>query len=279
MYLRIALVLTSLFFFTECSKEEALYTPIEKEDPYKLYKEALEAFEKRDFFYASKKFSEAELRSQEVKLAAKSSIMASFSLYGINFYQQALDNLNRYLKTYPSDKNIQYAHYLIAIIYFEQIEDEKKDTEPLIKARNQINFYLKNFPNSVYAVDLNFKKDLIQNQLAAKELYVARYYISVQKWVPAIKRLKNIVENYEKTIFVEEALHRLVEIYYRIGLIEESENYAKILGYNYNSSEWFEKSYKIFNKDYQTKKNKMKVIKKIEENKNYWKKIIEKIKN
>ena len=279
MYLRIALVLTSLFFFTECSKEEALYTPIEKEDPYKLYKEALEAFEKRDFFYASKKFSEAELRSQEVKLAAKSSIMASFSLYGINFYQQALDNLNRYLKTYPSDKNIQYAHYLIAIIYFEQIEDEKKDTEPLIKARNQINFYLKNFPNSVYAVDLNFKKDLIQNQLAAKELYVARYYISVQKWVPAIKRLKNIVEDYEKTIFVEEALHRLVEIYYRIGLIEESENYAKILGYNYNSSEWFEKSYKIFNKDYQTKKNKMKVIKKIEENKNYWKKIIEKIKN
>ena len=279
MYLRIALVLTSLFFFTECSKEEALYTPIEKEDPYKLYKEALEAFEKRDFFYASKKFSEAELRSQEVKLAAKSSIMASFSLYGINFYQQALDNLNRYLKTYPSDKNIQYAHYLIAIIYFEQIEDEKKDTEPLIKARNQINFYLKNFPNSVYAVDLNFKKDLIQNQLAAKELYVARYYISVQKWVPAIKRLKNIVENYEKTIFVEEALHRLVEIYYRIGLIEESENYAKILGYNYNSSEWFEKSYNIFNKDYQTKKNKMKVIKKIEENKNYWKKIIEKIKN
>ena len=125
MYLRIALVLTS-YFFTECSKEEALYTPIEKEDPYKLYKEALEAFEKRDFFYASKKFSEAELRSQEVKLAAKSSIMASFSLYGINFYQQALDNLNRYLKTYPSDKNIQYAHYLIAIIYFEQIEDEKK---------------------------------------------------------------------------------------------------------------------------------------------------------
>ena len=180
--------------------------------------------------------------------------MSSFSLYGINFYDQALNNLESYLKRYPLDKNIVYAHYLISIIYFEQITDEKKDLEPLLKAENQINFFLKKYPNTDYAIDLRFKKDLIQNQLAAKELFVARYYISLQKWVPAINRLKNIINKYDKTIFVEEALHRLVEIHFHIGLEKEAESYAKILGYNYNSSKWFEQSYLILNKDYKIQK-------------------------
>ncbi len=135
-------------------------------------------------------------------------------------------------------------------------------------------FFLKKFPNSDYAIDLKFKKDLIQNQLAAKELYVAKYYISIQKWVPAINRLRKIIENYEKTIFVEEALHRLVEINYYLGLEEEAKKYAKILGYNYNSSEWFEQSYKVFNKNYKIKDRKDKVKK----DSNFFKKILNKIK-
>ena len=249
-------ILISLIVLS-CSKDKkVVYQQSEKLDPFTIYKEGLEAFEINDFFYASKKFSEAELNFENVDFAAKSAIMSSFSLYGINFYTDALENLERYLKKYPSDKFVIYAHYLIAIIYFEQISDEKKDLEPLIKANNKIDFFIKTYPNSEYAIDLKFKKDLIQNQLAAKELFVARFYISTKKWVPAINRLKTIVNDYDQTIFIEEALHRLVEINYHLGLEDEANKYAKILGYNYNSSEWFEQSYKILNKDYKIKKNK-----------------------
>ena len=209
--------------------------------------------------YKVKKFSEAELNFDIVEFAAKSAIMSSYALYGINFYSEAFDNLKRYLKKYPGDKNVIYAHYLIAIIHYEQISDEKKDLKPLIDANKKIDFFLKEYPDSDYAMDLRFKKDLIINQLAAKELFIAKHYIKTQKWIPAINRLKTIVTDYEKTVFVEEALHRLVEIYYYLGLEDEAKKYATILGYNYNSSEWFKQSYKVLNKDYKiTKKTKAK---------------------
>ena len=252
MILRLTLAIIISFFAFSCSKDKKIvYEPSKKVDAYAIYKEGMRAFEVNDYFYASKKFSEAELNFENVDLAAKSAIMSSFSLYGINFYTEALENLNRYLKKYPADRNVIYAHYLIAIIYFEQISDEKKDLEPLLKANNKIDFFLTSYPNTEYAMDLRFKKDLIQNQLAAKELFVARFYISVKKWVPAINRLKVIVKDYDQTIFIEEALHRLVEINFHLGLEEEAKKYANILGYNYNSSEWFEQSYKILNKDYE----------------------------
>lgn len=277
MILRILFIFLLAVNLYSCSKkEEIVYEPQKQVNPYSLYKEGMDAFEINDFFYASKKFSEAEIKFSNMDLAAKSAIMSAYSLYGINFYDEALDNLERYLKIYPADKNIVYAHFLIAVIYFEQISDEKKDLEPLIKAQEKINFFLKNYPNSDYATDLEFKKNFIENQLAAKELFIARYYMSLKKWVPAIKRLKNIVEKYENTIFIEEALHRLVEIYYKIGLEKESETYAKILGYNYNSSEWFEMSYKFFNKDYVIKKKSNQ--KKKEERDGIIEKIINKIK-
>ena len=261
-----------------CSKKEAeVYKTTEKSNPYSLYAEGLKAFDKNDFFFANKKFSEAELRFNNVELAAKSAIMASFSLYGINFYTEAVENLERYLKTYPADKNVIYAHYLLASIYFEQISDEKKDLKPLLNAKEKIDFFLTEYPNTDYAIDLKFKKDLIQNQLAAKELYIAKYYISTQKWVPAIKRLKIIIKEYDKTIFVEEALHRLVEIHYHLGLENEANKFASILGYNYNSSEWYKQSYKVLNKDYEIDNFKMKEKNKLQKNKNFLKKIIEMI--
>ena len=224
-----------------------------------------------DFFNASKKFSEAEINFEEIELAAKSAIMTSFSLYGINFYNEALENLERFIKTYPANKNIIYAEYLKAIIFFEQMSDEKKDLKPLLDAKKQIEYFLKKYPDTDYATDLKFKKDLINNQLAAKEIFVARYYISVQKWIPAINRLKIIVTKYDKTIFIEEALHRLVEINHYLGLEQEAKKYASILGYNYNMSEWFKKSYKVINEDYVVdqiknnarKKEKESIIKKI----------------
>ena len=200
--------------------------------------------------------------------------MSSFCLYSLNFFDEAEESLNRYLKNYPADKNVIYANYLLAIIYFEQIGEEKYDLKPLLEAEKKIDFFLKKYPNSEYAIDLNFKKDLVENQFAAKELHIAKYYISVQKWVPAINRLKTIVNDYDKTIFIEEALHRLVEIHYHIGLKEEAKKYASILGYNYNSSEWFEESYKLLNKDYV----KMLKEKKKDDNRKLFMKIIDKIK-
>ena len=274
MLLRIYFTLFLLFLLNSCSKDKVeIYKPTEEINPYVIYDEAYEAFKKREFFYAEKKFSQAELQFTDVDFAAKSAIMSSFCFYSINFYDQAIDNLNRYIKTYPADKNIIYAHYLTAIIYFEKITDEKKDLDPLLKADAQIDFFINKYPNSDYAIDLKFKKDLIRNQLAAKELFVAKYYISIQKWASAIKRLKNIVNDYNTTIFIEEALHRLVEIHYHIGLEDEAKNYAKILGYNYNTSEWFEQSYKILNKDYKIQKKE-----KIEDkDENLLKRVIKKI--
>ena len=278
MFFRLVLILGIIFTLFSCSKEKEVYEPTKKVNPYVLYEEGLEAFDRNDFFFASKKFSEAELNFEKVELAAKSSIMSSFSLYGINFYDDAIENLKRYLKNYPSDKNVIYAHYLLAIIYFEQISDEKKDLKPLLLADEKIDFFIKNYPDTDYSIDLKFKKDLIQNQLAAKELFVAKYYITTKKWVPAIKRLKIIVEKYDQTVFIEEALHRLVEIHYHLGIEKEAKYYANILGYNYNSSEWFEQSYKVLNKDYKIKNKRLDKAEITNKEKNFFKKIIEMIK-
>ena len=278
MFFRVALLIIIVFTLLSCSKnKKVLYEPTSKVDPYIIYNEAMESLNKNDFYFANKKFTQAELNFKNVNLAAKAAIMSSFCLYSINFYDEAVENLNRFLKLYPADKNIIYAHYLIAIIYFEQISDEKKDLKPLLNADEKIDFFIKKYPETDYSLDLKFKKDLIQNQLAAKEAYIARYYISVQKWVPAINRLKLILEKYDETVFVEEALFRLVEIHYYLGLDDEAKSYAKILGYNYNSSEWFAKSYKILNKDYNLKKDFYTKKTKIE-NKSFLNKIIDKIK-
>ena len=142
---KLFLIIILSFLVLSCSKEYAAYEPIKKESPYVLYKEGLDAFERNDYFFASKKFSQAELNFDNIELAAKSAIMSSFSLYGINFYNEAEESLQRYLKTYPGDKNVVYAHYLLAIIYYEQISDEKKDINPVLNAKDKIDFFLKEF--------------------------------------------------------------------------------------------------------------------------------------
>ena len=252
MLFRLFIIILLISVLNSCAKnKDEIYQASKLADPYKLYNEGIEAFKKNDYFFSNKKFSEAELNFSNPEFAAKSAIMASYSLYGINFYSEAEENLYRFLKTYPADKNIIYANYLLAIISYEQISDETKDLKPLIKTRELIDFFINKYPESDYTIDLKYKRGLVENQLAAKELYVARYYISVEKWIPAINRLKIIIENYDTTIFVEEALHRMVEIYYYLGMENEAKKYASILGYNYNSSEWFKKTYKVFDKNYE----------------------------
>jgi len=230
--------------------EQAIKPPTTNEEAIKIYQEGLDGMLEGNFLYASRKFSEAEGMLPQIDWASKSALMSSYCLYNINFYQEAVLNLERFIRIYPASPYISYAHYLIAISYYEQILDEDKDIQPLLISKKKIEIYLERFPDTDYAIDLKFKLDLIINQLAAKELLIARYYIKNEKWIPAINRLKIIVEKYDKTIFIEEALHRLVEIYYKIGLENEAKSAAALLGYNYNSSEWYERSYKILNKNY-----------------------------
>ena len=228
--------------------------PTDQEIAITIYYEAVEALMEGDAFYAAKKFREVESLMPQDKWASKASLMASFAEYSRNAYSNAIFDLERHMKHYPADKNIPYAHYLIAMCYYEQILDEKKDLKPLLKAKEKFEFVMQMYPNTDYATDARFKIDLIIDQLAAKEMSIARYYMKTKKWIPALNRLKIVVNQYDKTIFVEEALHRLVEVYYRLGLLEEAKQAAAILGYNYQSGEWYEKSYKVFNKKYEIKK-------------------------
>jgi len=255
MYQKLIFSLLIILLTISCSKKEPdLNIPADKERSFEIYQEALDAMERGDYFFASKRFSEAEPILPKIEFSAKASLMSSYCLYLINFYPEAISNLERYIDQYKADKNIAYAHYLSAIVLYEQILDEKKDINPLIKSKEKMQYFLNTFPNTEYAMDLKFKLDLINNQLAAKEMYIAKYYITTQKWIPAINRLKSIVSNYSETIFTEEALHRLVEVYYKVGLTKEAKAAASILGYNYNSSEWYKQSYKILNKTYKIAK-------------------------
>ena len=264
------LLLLTLMLFS-CSKEEKKISVIQETrqdlEMVVVYKDAYKSLNEGDPYYAAKRFLEAELLFPQSRWASRSALMASYSYYLQNYYAEALSNLERFLITYPKDENLAYAHYLIAMCYYETIEDEKRDTEPLIKAKEKFVFILKNYPNTDFALDAKFKVGLINDIIASKEMYLGRHYLKKGKWIAAINRFKFVVNQYDQTIFVEEALHRLVEINYKIGLKDESQKYANLLGYNYLSSEWYKKSYKVFNEKYDlnikktSKKEKQAVIK------------------
>ena len=246
------IVLLTIIALNSCSKEEkeiSLIKEIDQEDEMILaYKEGVKNLDEGDAFYAAKKFLEAELLYPQSDWAPRSALMASYSYYIEDYYSEAIFNLERFIKTYPKDDRMDYVHYLLGMCYYENIEGEKKDLQPLIIAKKEFNFVIDNYPNTDFALDAKFKIDLITDILASKEMYLGRHYIKKEKWIPAINRFKNILNDYDTTIYAEEALHRLVEIHYKIGLEEESKKYASLLGYNYLSSEWYKKSYKIFNK-------------------------------
>ena len=257
MKLNFILILIYIFLVS-CSNQEKEISTIKKLDQSQemvsTYKEGYEALEKGDMYFAANKFLEAELLYPQSIWAPKSALMASYSFYLQNFYSEAIMNLNRYINTYPTDKNLAYAHYLIAMCYYETIEDEKRDAAPIERAKDKFNFIIKNYSDTDFAMDASFKVELINDFLASKEMYLGRHYIKKEKWIPAINRFQYIVKDYSQTVFIEEALHRLVEINYKLGLLEESKKYANLLGYNYQSSMWYEKSYKVFNQNYKLKK-------------------------
>ena len=260
-----------IIFIVSCSKDKSKVDQVLLEQDIEAemivaYKEGMKQLEKGDALYASRKFDEAEILFPQSIWAAKASLMSAYALYSQNYYDDALFNLERHIKNYPKDKNLVYAHYLIAICYFEQLYDEKKDLKPLVEARQKFEYILKYYPNTDYAIDAKWKMGLIIDQMAAKEMYIGRYYMKTEKWIAAINRFQFVVKYYDTTVYIEEALHRLVEIYYRIGLVEEAQKIASVLGYNYGSGEWYKNSYRVFNKSYKTeqmtKKEKDSFIKK-----------------
>ena len=257
------LLITVFIFLNSCSKDEKKISIIEEKEinlqMIDAYKEGVKALEEGDVIFAAKKFNEAEILFPQSEWAPRAVLMAAYSYYSQNYYGDAIYELERFIKTYPNDQRLSYAHYLLAICYYEEVIDEKKDLGPLVKAQSEFKFIIKNYPDSDFALDSKFKLDLINDVLASKEIYLGRYYIKREKWVAALNRFKNVVDNYNTTIYIDEALHRLVEIHYRLGLIEESKKYAAVLGYNYQSSKWYKNSYAIFNKNYE---NPMKKINK-----------------
>ena len=244
------------FFLNNCAKKEKSSLVVEEDvesQMIRAFKEGYDEFIQGDALFAAKKFNEAELLFPQSSWAPKAALMAAYVYYAQDYYYDAEAELKRFIKTYPKNPDISYAHFLLAMCYYEKIVDEKKDLGPLLQAQEKFNFIIKNYSNTDYALDAEYKLDLIQDYLASKEMYIASHYMKKKKWIASINRYKTVVEQYEKTIYVEEALHRLVELYYAIGLKNESQKYASLLGYNYQSSRWYEKSYKIYNKEYKSK--------------------------
>ena len=251
-----------LIFFLNlisCTKKDEKISIVEEKSletqMIDAYNAGLEELEKNDVIYAARKFNEAELLYPQSAWASKSILMSAYAYYSQNYYERSISELERFISKYPNHKNSDYAYFLLAMNYYENIVDEKKDLEPLLLSKQKFEYIVKNYPNTDFAQDATYKIGLIQDVLASKEIYIGKYYLKRKKWVAAINRFKTVISDYETTVYVEEALHRLVETYYKIGLVEEAEKYANVLGYNYQSSEWYEQSYKIFNKEYKTAEN------------------------
>ena len=257
MQFRKIIIIFLLLILASCSSknQEISENIIKKNDleseMIEAYNEGVKALNSGDPTYASKKFNEAEMLFPQSEWAAKASLMSAYAYWSQAYYSNSIDELNRFIKLYSNDKNLDYAYYLLAICYYDSIEDEKKDLKYLLDSKKYFQIVIDKFPNTDFSLDAKYKLELINDFMAAKELYVARHYMKKQKWIAAINRLKNIMSNYETTVYIEEVLHRLVEVHYIIGLEIEAKKYAKILGYNYKTSKWYEGSYRVFNKDYE----------------------------
>jgi outer membrane protein assembly factor BamD len=264
-------LITLTIFLTSCSKEKKI-TVINETDinlqMISLYEEGYQELLNGDTLYAANKFREAELIFPQSEWAPMSSLMSAYAYYSDDYYFEAIDQIKDYMRKYPNHINNDYAHFILAMCYYENIVDEKRDLAPLLNSKKEFELIIREYPDTDFALDAKFKIELIKDRLAGKEMFIGRHYLKSKKWIPALNRFKNVLENYETTVYVEEALFRLVETNYKIGLVEESKKYANLLGYNYGSSEWYKASYKIFNQDYrydekQLKKNKQKDKKKI----------------
>ena len=246
-----------LISILSCTKKDKVSVITEKNIETQMieaFEEGYDELDKGDVLFAAKKFNEAELLYPQSIWASRAVLMSAYGYFSQGYYNYAINDLERFFVKYKNHPQTDYAYYLLALCHYNQIVDEKKDFNEILKSKKYFEFVINNYPETDYALDSKFKLELIIELIASKEMYLARYYTDREKWIPAINRFKNVVNKYETTIYVEEALHRLVELHYKIGLLDEAQKYASMLGYNYNSSQWYEASYKILNKNYESAK-------------------------
>ena len=253
-------IVLSLFIFS-CSKKEQINQSTIKEknlqsQVLETFIEGKEALDGGDVLFAAKKFTEVQVMFPQSIWAPHSNLMAAYAYYSQDYYFDATQELEIFLRKYPKHSNVDYAYYLMAICYYEQIVDEKKDLNSVVKSKEYFEIVIDQFPNTDYALDSKFKLEFVMDILASKEMYLGRYYLKKKKWIAAINRFKTVLEEYDTTIYIEEALHRLVEVHYLIGLKEEAKKYASVLGYNYESSQWYENTYALFDKRYEINQKK-----------------------
>tara|TARA_Y100000996_G_C22549779_1_gene653279 strand:+ start:1202 stop:2044 length:843 start_codon:yes stop_codon:yes gene_type:complete len=260
MVLKKIILFIIFILVVSCSSKEIKKSVIQEKSlelqVIEAYEEGMEALDANDVLYAAKKFNEAEILFPQSDWAPKSALMAAYSYYKQDYYGDVVAELDRFIRVYPNHKDLPYAYYLLGVAYYEQIVDEKKDLQSIVMAKKTFNNLLKKYPNTEYAIDAEFKLNMINDIIASKEMYIGRYYFDKKKWIAAINRFRTVVDEFDQTIYTEEALHRLVEIHYILGLKNESKKYANLLGYNYQSSQWYERSYAVFDEMYEVNKKK-----------------------
>ena len=245
-------LLIILIFQSACSKKEERISVIEEKglelQMIEAYNKGMEELDRNDVIYAARKFNEAESLYPQSIWAPRAALMAAYAYYSQQYYSDTIFELEKFLDKYKNHPRRDYAHYLLALCHYNQIVDEKRDLQEIIYAKQLFELIIAKYPNTDFAIDATYKLEFIEETLAAKEMHIARYYMKREKWIPAINRFKIVVDNFDTTIYVEEALHRLVELYYKIGLLDESRKYAKLLGYNYKSGTWYSASYNLLEK-------------------------------
>ncbi len=249
--------LISLFIFLSilnCSSNNQIEKSQENfESAEILYIEARNHFNKKDYEQSIEIYNEIEKNYPLSNEAIQSQIMIAFIQYINLNYDQAIFQLSKIIKKYPSYKDIDYAYYMKAICYYEQISDEELDDENNIRALESFNQIINRFPNSQYANDSYQKVVLINENVAAKHMNIGLFYLKNKKYLAAMNRYKIVIDNYSQTKFTPEALHRLVEIYYKLGMNIEAEKTASVIGFNYPKSKWYQYSYDLVSENNQEK--------------------------
>ncbi len=227
-----------------CAGDEDLKPYVER-SVHELYNQATDALEKREFHEAAVLFDEVERQHPYSLWATKAQLMAGYANYEANKYGDALIALNRFIQLHPGNKDIPYAYYLKALSYYEQISDVSRDQAITQKAFTALQDTIRRFPNTKYARDAKLKLDLTRDHLAGKEMAIGRWYLRQREYLAAITRFRQVVEKYQTTSHIPEALHRLSEAYSALGLKAEASQVASVLGHNYPGSEWYIDSYAL----------------------------------
>ena len=221
----------------------------EEEPVENLYNRAAAALDNKEYLEATKYFEEVERQHPYSKWATQAQLMSAYSSYLAQRYDEAVLALDRFIELHPGNKDIDYAYYLKALSFYEQISDVRRDQFMTEEALNALETLIRLYPNSEYSRDATLKRDLTLDHLAGKEMEIGRYYINRGHINAAINRFRSVIEQYQTTTHTAEALHRLVEAYLTLGLKQEATRIAAVLGHNYPGSRWYERSYALMDEE------------------------------